>query len=71
MLQKLIQDWSRLSLFGRSKTIGGWDGLYWTVTDEALTNVVIPSVVIPYPTKYTIEKCYSDSQTHKVNDYQI
>lgn len=49
MLQKLIQDWSRLSLFGRSKTIGGWDGLYWTVTDEALTNVVTPSVVIPYP----------------------
>ena len=59
MLQRLNQDWSWLSLFGRSNTIGGWDGQYWTVTDEALTNVVTPSVVIPYPTEYTIEKCYS------------
>lgn len=38
-------------MFGRSKTIGGWEGLYCTVTVEAFTNVVTPSVVIPYPVK--------------------
>lgn len=38
-------------MFGISKTIGGWEGLYCTVTVEAFTNVVTPSVVIPYPVK--------------------
>ena len=38
-------------MFGRSKTTGGWKGLYCTVTVEAFTNVVTPSVVIPYPEK--------------------
>lgn len=42
---------SRVDLFGISKTIGGWEGLYCTVIVEAFTNVVTPSVVIPYPVK--------------------
>ena len=46
-----ISSCSRVDLFGRSKTTGGWKGLYCTVTVEAFTNVVTPSVVIPYPEK--------------------
>lgn len=45
---------SHISLFGTSKTIGGWEGLYWIVTDEALTKVVTPSVVTPYPERENV-----------------
>lgn len=49
-----VDPFPQVELFGRSKTIAGCRGLYWIVRDDALTNVVTPSVVIPYPEKQNV-----------------
>lgn len=38
--------------FGRSMTMGAFMGRKLTVQAEALTNVVVPSVIMPYPAQH-------------------